>query len=109
MRKHLLALCLVLALMMTGCASSTTASQPLLIEQCKAVATQQIKAPDSVSMEKPSTPVLYTPNQIKKGVTRSEVVDNQTLNNALWEKDRIKLISLQNYIKTLQSEGIISN
>jgi len=51
---------------------------------------------------------VYTKSQIAKGVSRSEVVDNQTANNALWEKDRQKLIALQAYIKTLQDAGIIS-
>lgn len=59
-------------------------------------------------MEKPADPVLYTEAQLAKGVSRSEVVNNQTSNNALWEQDRAKLIILQDYIKILQDKGIIS-
>lgn len=80
-----------------------------MIDQCKAVATEQIKAPDSIDMETPSNPIPYTQNQVERGVSRSEVVDNQTANNALWEQDRAKLMALQDYIKTLQGKGIISN
>jgi len=93
---------------MTGCASSTTASQPILIDQCKAVATEQIKAPDAVDMEKPSNPIPYTDTQIAKGVSRSEVVNNQSANNILWSEDRAKLNNLQSYIKTLQDSETIS-
>lgn len=60
-------------------------------------------------MSQPSTPILYTKKQLTSGVSRSEVVDNQTSNNALWDQDRSKLIALQDYIKTLQAKGIISN
>lgn len=94
---------------MTGCSSSTTASRPVLIDECKAVATEQVKAPDAIDMELPSNPIPYTQKQVQSGVSRSEVVDNQTANNALWEKDRAKLTALQDYIKTLQGKGIISN
>lgn len=80
-----------------------------MLDQCKAVATEQIKAPDADDMGQPSTPILYTEKQLANGVSRSEVVENQSANNVLWEKDRIKLNSLQEYIKTLQAKGIISN
>lgn len=109
MRKLLLAVCLALPLVITGCSSSTTASQPILVDQCKAIATEQIKAPEAADMVQPSTPILYTENQLANGVSRSEVVDNQSSNNALWDQDRSKLIALQDYIKTLQAKGIISN
>ena len=109
MRKLLLALCLALPLAITGCSSSTTASQPILLDQCKAVATEQIKAPEAADMAQPSTPILYTEKQLANGVSRSEVVNNQTSNNVLWDQDRSKLIALQDYIKTLQAKGIISN
>lgn len=79
------------------------------MDQCKAVATEQIKAPEAADMSQPSTPILYTKKQLTSGVSRSEVVDNQTSNNALWDQDRSKLIALQDYIKTLQAKGIISN
>lgn len=60
-------------------------------------------------MEQPSNPIPYTQKQVERGVSRSEVVDNQASNNVLWGKDRAKLIALQDYIKTLQGKGIISN
>lgn len=60
-------------------------------------------------MAQPSTPILYTEKQLASGVSRSEVVNNQTSNNVLWDQDRSKLIALQDYIKTLQAKGIISN
>lgn len=94
--------------MITGCTSSTNHSQPILIDQCKPIAKESIASPDNSNLEAPTTPVVYTKSQIAKGVSRSEVVDNQTANNALWEKDRQKLIALQAYIKTLQDVGIIS-
>lgn len=94
--------------MMTGCTSSTNHSQPVLIDECKAIAKDEIASPDKSNLESPETPVVYTQTQITKGVSRSEVVDNQTKNNALWEKDRQKLMALQAYIKTLQDAGIIS-
>lgn len=59
-------------------------------------------------MISPSEPVLYTDEQIRLGVNRVEVVANQTSNNALWDQDRAKLVGLQNYLRALQSEGIIS-
>jgi hypothetical protein len=59
-------------------------------------------------MDNPSHPIPYTTKQIERGVSRSEVVDNQASNNVLWSKDRAKLTSLQNYIRTLQEKGIIS-
>ncbi|QHR65010.1 hypothetical protein JR326_gp265 [Escherichia phage ukendt] len=93
--------------MMTGCSSSTKVS-PVLIDECKAVAIEKVKGPDSDLMDKVSTPVPYTKNQIAKGVSRSEVVNNQTQNNALWEQDRRKVLGLQAYIKTLQEKGIIA-
>lgn len=92
---------------MMGCSSSTKVS-PALIEECKAVATQEVKAPDSDLMDGVSTPVPYTKEQVAKGVNRSEVVNNQTENNALWEQDRRKASGLQAYIKTLQDKGIIA-
>ncbi|WNL63186.1 hypothetical protein [Citrobacter phage Tr1] len=93
---------------MTGCSSSTSPSQPILIEQCKAVASENVQGVDKADLEKPSTPILYTEEQLAKGVSRSEVVSNQTANNALWDKDRQKLLSLQEYVRTLQDSGIIS-
>lgn len=60
-------------------------------------------------MEDPSTPIPYTDEQVERGVTRSEVVNNQAANNILWTKDRVKLYNLQNYIKTLMINDIISN
>lgn len=93
--------------MMTGCTSSTKAS-PILIDECKAVAVQEVRGPDSSLMEGVSEPVPYTNQQIAKGVSRSEVVDNGTTNNVLWSQDRNKVIGLQNYIKALQEKGIIS-
>ena len=91
-----------------GCGSSTKVSRPILIDECKATAKQDIKSPDSMDLNNISTPVPYTDSQIKKGVTRTEVVNNQTSNNILWEQDRNRLINLQNYIKTLQEKGVIS-
>ena len=45
-------------------------------------------------MAQPSTPILYTEKQLANGVSRSEVVNNQTSNNVLWDQDRSKLIAL---------------
>lgn len=72
------------------------------------MAREPIKAPDSDLMSEMSTPVPYTDQQLLKGISRSEVVDNQTENNSLWDEDRYKLQGLQKYIRTLQSRGIIS-
>lgn len=94
--------------MITGCTSSTNHSQPILIDQCKAIAKETIASPNQSNLQAPETPVVYTQTQVAKGVSRSEVVENQTRNNALWEKDRQKLVALQVYIKTLQDAGIIS-
>lgn len=65
-------------------------------------------APDAADMLPANDPVHYTDKQVANGVNRSEVVTNQTKNNALWEQDRLKLSGLQAYIKTLQEKGIIA-
>lgn len=107
MRKLLAAACLASALMMTGCSLSTNHS-PLLIEECKAVAKDPVQRPDDSLMSSLSDPVPYTREQIQKGTSRSEVVDNQTENNLLWGDDRNKAKGLQDYIKKLQEQGIIA-
>lgn len=90
-----------------GCASSTKVS-PIVTEQCKVVATEDIKSPDQSDLDTISTPILYTDSQIRHGVSVSDVVKNQTLNNALWENDRNRLKTLQDYIKLLKNKNIIS-
>lgn len=92
---------------MMGCSSSTNPS-PLLIDECKAVAKDPVQKPDDSLMEDLSDPIPYTNEQIRKGTSRSEVVDNQSGNNILWGEDRNKVTGLQNYIKKLQEQGIIS-
>lgn len=94
--------------MTTGCGSLTKVSQPVLIEQCKAVAKELPEKPNDNDMLDPNMPVRYTQEQVAKGVSRTEVVDNQSTNNILWAKDRIKLKNLQEYIRVLQQGGIIS-
>lgn len=90
-----------------GCASSTKVS-PIVNEQCKVVAKDNVVSPDQSDLDSISTPILYTDSQIKNGVSVSDVVKNQTLNNALWEKDRARLKTLQEYIKLLKDKNIIS-
>lgn len=81
----------------------------MLVDQCKAIATEQIKSPQASDMEQPSTPIIYTEKQLANGVSRSEVVNNQTSNNILWSQDRNKLLSLQAFIRILQQQGVISD
>lgn len=94
--------------MITGCSSSTKASQPVLIDQCKAEPTKEVKAPDDSLMNGMENPVTYTDEQLRKGTSKAEVVDNQSANNLLWANDRNKLKGLQDYIRQLQAGGIIS-
>lgn len=94
--------------MITGCGSSTTVSPPLLIDECKVVPKDLPAGPDDRDMSPLSTPVRYTPDQIKSGVNRQEEAANRVQNNNLWEEDRTKAASLQKYILTLQDKGIIA-
>lgn len=106
MQKLLMVVGLALSLVLTGCASSTTPS-PIVTDQCKVVATEQVKGPDSTLMQSKSTPIKYTDSQLKNGVSRSEIVSNQSANNKLWASDQIKIVGLQAYIKSLQDSNII--
>lgn len=91
---------------MTGCASSTIPS-PIVTDQCKVVAAQPVSPPSADLKLPKSTPIKYTNNQIKNGITRSEIVANQSANNKLWAIDRVKLDGLQKYIQKLQDANVI--
>ncbi len=83
-------------------------ASPIVIDQCKVVATAPVSGPPDSLMEAKSTPVKYTDSQIKNGVSTSEVVANQSDNNKLWAEDRTKVDGLQEYVHTLQEKGIVA-
>lgn len=107
MRNLTKVLVLVSVLLVTGCASSMKAS-PLVIDQCKVVATAPVAGPPDKLMQPKSIPIKYTDSQLKNGATPGEVVANQTDNNKLWADDRVKVDGLQEYVHTLQEKGIVA-
>lgn len=106
MQKLLMVVSLALSLILTGCASSTTPS-PIVTDQCKVVAAAPVSPPNSNLKLPKSTPIKYTASQLKNGVSRSEIVANQSANNKLWAQDRLKLDGLQAYIQKLQDANVI--
>jgi len=83
-------------------------ASPIVIDQCKVVATAPVSGPSASLMEAKSIPVRYTASQIKNGANTSEVVANQSENNKLWANDRAKVDGLQEYVHTLQDKGIVA-
>lgn len=90
--------------MMTGCVSSTKVSPAVNSDTCKIVATQAISPPPDYTLLPLSTPIQYPSGDISK----LDIINNQSQNNALWQEDRTKLSSLQAYVKKLQESGQIS-
>lgn len=80
---------------MTGCSSTTQVCPIPLQDNLKS--DYKIEKPDSWLMEEPSTPKMLD----KQNNSKKEVLNTIRKNNTLWEKDRLKLKGLQNYVSLI--------
>lgn len=88
-----------------GCTSTKT----VYPTECKVESSVRVQSVDEHALEKSKEPLKFSDSQLK-GIDNATAIKLISKNNSeIWQEDRNKLKTLQDYVILLQESGIIPN